>query len=292
MLVGLHGIVFALMAYQGKHGNFLLRGSKYEVVISVALLACLGADLGLLGVWTAVSKRHPAARWLTTVVCLACWCFIYQPNLYFILQDMLRDWSYYGHFGQQHFFYFYFTTAAVGGLVLLTTLNLTGALLAVGRRGVQFRRLTADELRLEAGARQFQIMHLLLLATVLSLVLGASVNCRQWFARQSLMAWTQAFDAPVGSLETVFFSAFSLTATTLTVVWAALTCGRPWLRLASALFAAGILGFAWALAFTRPQRQDQLFWNALFSISVALSQAALMSAALLLARSRGHRMLH
>ena len=77
-------------------------------------------------------------------------------------------------------------------------------------------------------------MHLLLLATVLSLVLGASVNCRQWLARQSLPAWTPALDAPVNSLETVFFSAFTLAATTLAVVWAVLTCGRPWLRLASA----------------------------------------------------------
>jgi hypothetical protein len=285
LLVGLHGGAFAVMAHQQVRWDSMLRGSNYELVVSAALLACLGADVGLLGVWAAVSKRHLAVRWLTTVGCLACWCFIYQPYLYF----MLRDWSYYGNFGRKYSFYF--KLSAVGGFALLTVLCLTAALRAVGRRGVQLRRLTADERQREAGARQFQIMHLLLLATVLSLVLGASVNCRQWLARQSLPAWTRALDAPVNSLETVFFSAFTLAATTLTVVWAALTCGRPWLRLASALLAAGVLGFAWALAFTSSQRQEQLFWNALFSVCVGLSQAALISAALLLARRRGYRML-
>ena len=151
MLVGLHGGVFAVMAHQQVRWDFMLRGLTYEVVISAALLACLGADLGLLGVWTAVSKRRLAVRWLTTGACLACWCFIYQPYLYF----MLRNWSYYGNFGRKYSFYF--KLSAVGGFALLTTLCLTAALRTVGRRGVQLKRLTADERQREAGVASFRL---------------------------------------------------------------------------------------------------------------------------------------
>ncbi len=131
---------------------------------------------------------------------------------------------------------------------------------------------------------------MLLLVTVLSLLLAGATNGRQWLSEHVSMRWNFAAYAPVYSAETVIFSAFLLVAITLTIVWAALSSGRPWLRLAMALLAAALFGFAWALSFTNAEHQDQLIWNGLFSAGVGLLQAVLMSGALLIVRSRGYRL--
>lgn len=131
LLVGLHGGAFAVIAHQQMRWDSMLRGSNYELAISATLLACFGADVGLLGVWTAVSKRHLAVRWLTTVACLACWCFIYRTDLNF----MLRHWS--DPQRQEQLFWNALFSVCVG---LSQAALISGALLLARRRGYRMLR--------------------------------------------------------------------------------------------------------------------------------------------------------
>lgn len=180
--------------------------------------------------------------------------------------------------------------AATVGLVVLVIFILACALSAVQRRRLQFRRLSKDELHAEVSSRQFQVLDLLALAGVVSLFMGFSINCRAWFSRQISMRWNFLLYAPVQTAETVLFSALLLATVSLALVWATLAFGRPWLKLAMTVAAAGLLGFCWAYAFTSTRYQQNLIWNGLMSMAITFSQAILIGGALLIVRRRGYRL--
>jgi hypothetical protein len=282
LLVAFHAPALAAVVYFQIRWPWLVGSSAAEASLSAALLSVGGADVGLLGLWAGLASRRPIARWLAIVVCIFCWCGVYDPDIFWTF----RHWSSIGSIGQ---YGLSFELTALFGLPVLAISNIAGALVVLQRRGARFERLTADELHREAGHRQFQISHLLLLTAVLSFVLGFSANSRQWLSRQISMQWGFAAYAPIYSAETAIFSAFALATIALVAVWAALGRGRPALRLAMALATGGFMGFAWTVAFTSPRHQEHLFWNGLFSAGVGVLQAALICAVLLVVRYRGYR---
>jgi uncharacterized Tic20 family protein len=284
-LVVFHSITWALAAYLRLEWDCFAVSPAASSAISAAVLIVGGADLGLVGAWAGLSSHRPVARCFVCAVCIVCWCGIYEPHMNWLL----RDWSYLGHFRRQYASFVELT--ALFGLAVLVILDLAGALIMIRRRGAQFKRMMLDDLRCEADARQFQVSHLLMLATVLSLVLGFSVNSRNWLSRFVSMRWHFAAYAPIYSAETVILSAFTLVITTLASIWAALGCGRPWLRLISASATGAFVGFCWAFSFTSPEDRDHLISNGLFSAVVGFLQALLISAALLIIRFRGYRIL-
>lgn len=284
LLVVAHALAIAGSEYFGLY-QFLRddRSPEAEAAVSATVLVVVGVDLGLLGLWAALSSCRPILRRLATAACIVAWCENYDRNLL----RMLRNARYFDW--QRVKFHFFFELAAPFGLALLTIAGITCTRGVLKRRGGTFRRLTENEQQREAGLRQFQLSHLLLLTLVLSLVFGFSINGRQWLSRTVSMRWLWAFEAPIHSAETVLFSAYCLATTTLATAWAVLGLGRPWLRLAMAWAAAGFLGAAWAFAFTSPYHQEFLPVNAAFSAGVGLLQAALMSVVLLIVRRRGYR---
>jgi hypothetical protein len=284
LLIAFHALALAIIVFFQIRWPWLVRSSAGDALLSAALLIFGGADVALLGIWAGLASCRPIARSLAIAVCIVCWCGIYYDQG---ILRMLRNWSNLGDIDWDYRLFLGLT--AIFGLPILTISNIAGALVAMQRRGAQFERLTTDELRRDAGHRQFQISHLLLLTAVLSFVLGFSANSRQWLSRQISMQWSFAAYAPLYSAETVIFSAFGLATIALGAIWAALGCGRPWLRLAMALATGGFMGFAWTVAFTSPRHQEHFFSNGLFSASVGLLQAALICAVLLIVRYRGYR---
>jgi len=284
LLIVFHLLALAIVVFFQIRWPWLVRSSGAEALLSAALLIFGGADVALLGIWAGLASCRPIARWLAITICTICWCGIYYDQG---ILRMLRNWSNLGDIDWDY--RLFLGLAAIFGLPSLTISNMGGALGVLQRRGAQFKRLTADELHRDAGHRQFQISHLLLLTAVLSFVLGFSANSRQWLSRQISMQWSFAAYAPLYSAETVIFSAFGLATIALVATWAVLGCGRPWLRLAMALATGGFMGFAWAVAFTSPRHQEHLFSNGLFSASVGLLQAALICAVLSIVRYRGYR---
>ncbi|HEV3339620.1 MAG TPA: hypothetical protein VG125_04670 [Pirellulales bacterium] len=267
------------------------RSPASNAIGAASLLVCVGADVCLLGLWAALSPAGSVAKWLATGVSAFCWCGVYTPDIF----HELRHWSDYGSGWQHEFFRYGFLSewASVGGLSLLVVSILTCSLSAAKRRGMQFRVLSAEEAALERSSRHFRVLLLLLLMGVVSLFMSFSVNCQQWLSRQICMRWHFAAYAPIQSAETVLVSAVLQAAGTLVVAWAALTYGRPWLRLLMALVVAGFFGLDWSFSFTditgaRPHR-EHLVWNCLLSACVAVLQAVLVSAALLVVRRRGYR---
>lgn len=285
LLVALHALAIAASEYFGLRWFLLTpRSPVAEAAVSATVLVVVGVDLGLLGLWAALSDCRPMVRRLALAACTIAWCEIYQPNLLWISARYPGlDW-------QRVKYHFVFGLAAPFGLALLTIAGITCALGVVKRRGGIFKQLTENERQREAGLRQFQLSHLLLLTLVLSLVFGFSINGRQWLSRTVSMRWQWTFEAPIYSAETVVFSGFCLAAITLATAWAVLGLGRPWLRLATAWAAAGFLGAAWAFAFTSPNHQEFLPANAAFSAGVGLLEALLLSVVLLVVRFRGYRL--
>jgi hypothetical protein len=284
LLIASHALAIAASEHFGLYWFLrVYRSPEAEAAVAATVLVVVGVDLGLLGLWAALSSCRPMWRRLATAACIVAWCENYEPILLWMLRNARHfDW-------QRAKYHFFFELAAPFGLALLTIAGITCARGVLNRRGGTFRRLTENEQQREAGFRQFQLSHLLLLTLVLSLVFGFSINGRQWLSRTISMRWQCVFEAPIYSAETVLFSAFCLATTTLTTAWAVLGMGRPWLRLAMAWAAAGFLGAAWAFAFTSPYHQEFLPVNAAFSAGVGLLQAALMSVVLLIFRRRGYR---
>lgn len=283
LLVASHALVLAIIAYFDIRWSKLVGSRSGRSAAGAAVLIGGGADVGLLGLWAALGSNRAVVKWLATAVCVVCWWGLYDPDAIWIV----RNWSSFGDYAMQYHIYTHYV--GVAALAMLTIAASAVALGIVKRRGAEFRKLSADELQRERGQGQFQISHLLLLTAVLSLVLAFSVNGRPWLSRSVSLRWHFPAYAPFYSAEAVMYSGFSLAAITLAAAWAALGYGRPWLRLAMALAAACFIGFAWAFAFTSPRHQDRLFWNVAYSAGVGFLQAALMSAALLVVRSRGYR---
>ena len=283
LLVAWHALAVIASAYFDFRW-FLGNGSPTaRSGVSGAVLVIAGADLGLLSLWAALGSCRPVVRWIVIAACVGAWRLVYLPGLLYLL----RNWSYIRIADWRSFFLF--GEAAIFGLALLTVAGVACALGVVKRRVGTLRRLSPDELQHDAGCRQFQISHLLMLTALLAMVLGFSLNAREFLSRQTSMRWHFADEAPIYSAETVLFSAFCLMTTTLTTAWAALGVGRPWLRLAMAWATASLLGAAWAFGFTSPRHDAFLPSNAAFSSGVAWLQAVLMSFALLIVRFRGYR---
>ena len=255
-----------------------------QTICAASLLVFAGTDLSLLGLWAALSPAGSVAKWLATGLSAFCWCGIYTPDNFY----WLRHWSDYGGSGMRYAFLS--DWSAVAGLSLLVVSLLACPLWAVKRRGIRFRPLSAEEAALEMSSRHFQVLHLLLLMVVLSIFMGFSLNCRQGLGHQISTRWRFAAYAPIQSLETVLVSGVLQAAGSIVLAWAVLTYGRPWLRLLAALVVAGLLGFDWAFSFTHVKHHEHLVWNSLFSVGVAVLQAALISAVLLVVRRRGYRL--
>jgi hypothetical protein len=283
LLIASHAIVLAIIAYFDIRWSKLVGSRAGRSVAGAAVLIGGGADAGLLGLWAALGSNRTIVKWVATAACVVCWWCVYDPDAIWIV----RNWSSFGDYAMQYHIYTHYV--GVAALAALTIAASAAALGVVKRRGAEFRMLSADELQRERGQGQFQISHLLLLTAVLSLVLAFSVNGRPWLSRPVSLRWNFPAYAPFYSAEAVMFSGFSLATITLVSAWAALGFGRPWLRLAMALAAACFIGFAWAFAFTSPRHQDRLLWNVAYSAGVALLQAAMMSAALVIVRNRGYR---
>jgi hypothetical protein len=285
LFIALHFLAEASVLYFDVDWSSWRRPPVARIMVGAGLLVCLGADLCMLGLWLALSPAGRTSRRLKTALCVICWCGVYNPEIY----SILRDWAYYRDSALEY--YAYGQCAATGGFVILVISILAGAFSTIQRRGLQFRRLSEVELHLEASSRQFQVLDLLVLAGAISLFLGFSINCRAWFSRQISMRWYFIAYAPIQSAETVFFSALLLATAGLALVWAALAFCRPWLKLAMAVTAVGLLGFLWAYAFTSTRHQQYLPWNGLVSMAVALLQALLISGALLVVRRCGYRLM-
>lgn len=283
LLVACHALAVVASAYFDFRWFLHNRSPTVRSGVSGAVLVIAGADLGLLSLWAALGSCRPVVRWIAIAACVGGWRLVYEPGLLFLLRNWsyirISDWRY----------SFFFEEAAIFGLALLTVAGVACALGVAKRRGRALRRLAPDEAQHEVGQRQFQISHLLLLTALLAMVLGFSLNAREFLSRQTSMRWNFPVEAPIYSAETVLFSAFCLITTTLATAWAALGVGRPWLRLAMAWATASLLGAAWAFGFTSPRHDAFLPSNAAFSSGVAWLQAVLMSFALLTVRFRGYR---
>ena len=284
LLVACHALAIAAADKFGMSWlQWAVRSPAAALFVSATVLIFVGGDLGLIGLWGSLSSCRPIARRLVAAACAVACCIVYEPGVLWLL----RDWSYFGD--SKRLYGVSLGLTALLGLPLLTIATTTSALAVARRRGAIFARLAPDALQREAGYPQFQISHLMLLTLVLSLLLGFSINSRQWLSRIISMRWQFAFEAPFYSAETVLFSAFCLTAITLATAWAALGYGRPWARLLMTWSAASLIGGAWAFSFTSPRHQEFLPANAAFSAGVGLSQAVLMSVVLLIVRRRGYR---
>ena len=282
-LVGLHALALALVGYFQINWSRLAGSTTGRLAGAALLLIAGGADLGLLSLWAAFARQRAISKALAVALCIFCWCGVYDPDI----ARMLRDWTYFWLIAEDYRYYTHYVGLA--GLAVLTVSTAALALVAVRRRGGRFRRLSAEELRREAGYGQFQISHLLLLTAVMSLVLAFAVNGRPWLSRAVSMKWRFAAYAPFYSAEAVSFSAFSLAAMTLAATWASLGYGRPWLRLVMALATSAFTAAAWAYAFTSPRHEVHLFWNVACSSAVGLLQGAVVNASLLVVRRRGYR---
>ena len=244
LLVVIHALAIAAAEYFGlRWFLWTPRSPAAGAAVSATVLVVVGVDLGLLGLWAALGSCRPIVRRLAMAACIIVWCECYEPNLLW----MLRNARYLGLDWQLAKYHFFFELAVPFGLALLTVAGIACALGVVKRRGGTFRQLTENERQREAGLRQFQLSHLLLLTLVLSLVFGFSINGRQWLSRAVSMRWQWVFEAPIYSAETVLFSAFCLATITLATARAVLGLGRPWLRLAMVWAAASFLGAALGL---------------------------------------------
>ncbi|HEV7222589.1 MAG TPA: hypothetical protein VGN42_07800, partial [Pirellulales bacterium] len=152
LLVAFHAPALAAVVYFQIRWPWLVGSSAAEASLSAALLSVGGADVGLLGLWAGLASRRPIARWLAIVVCIFCWCEVYDPAVL----RMLRNWSYWSYLARANREYrLFLELTALFGLPVLAISNIAGALVVLQRRGARFERLTADELHREAGHRQF-----------------------------------------------------------------------------------------------------------------------------------------
>lgn len=256
--------------------------SPADLVVAAALLIVLGADLGLVSAWAALAHHWRSTRVVAGAVCLVGWCQIYDPFF-------LDAWLYGAYRGIQ-WEYRYFPALSRCGLAALVFLSVAGALSVLTRHGARLTQLSRGALKRESTVRHFQVAHLLMFVSVMSLLLALSVHFHQGPSRQISRRWHYPEHAPLYSAETVMFSGLVLITITLALVWAALSMGRPWLRLGLVAIAAGLLGVAWAYAFTAPSHAHFLLHNALFSAGVAWGQTVLMTGVFLAARHRGYRL--
>lgn len=250
--------------------------------VDAAHIVIFGADVALLGVWAALAPRRRATRAVATTLCILCWCMIYTDDWPFAIQRWSSGWL-------RSSYFFYDSLALIGSLPSLVVLGIVAALTALMRRAVRLERLDHEALNLAPSSHQFQVSHLLLLVSVVSVLLAICVDFHIRLSREISMRWNPV-DAPVYCVETVLLSALVLVAITLSLVWATLSVGRPGLRFFLATASAGLLGAGWAYAFTAPKHAQFLAYNALFSSCVGLGQALLIGGILMLVRRRGYRL--
>lgn len=111
------------------------------------------------------------------------------------------------------------------------------------------------------------------------------------FSRQISLRWSSPAEAPIYAAESILLSALFLIVTTLSLVWATLSAGRPWLRLLLSLSGAALLGAAVAYALTAPNHSHFLIDHVLFAAFIGLSQAIVIGGVLLRVRRRGLRLI-
>lgn len=294
LLLGLvlgHLLAAAAVDYFNVHWHWGARFGKAPLPIHYAVdagrLVVHGADVALLGVWAALAIHRRATRAVVVFTCVFCWCVIYHNYWPFAIRSWLMGW-YRWEYSTNYFFYD--SVALIGSLPILVVLGVVGALAALMCGAVRLERVDQDVLQHESGSRQFQVSHLLLLVSVVSVLLAICVDFHVRLSHEISMRW-KPVDAPVYCLETVVLSALVLVAITLSLVWATLSVGRPGLRFFLATASAGLLGAGWAYAFTAPKHAQFLAYNASFSSSVGLGQALLIGGVLLLVRRRGYRLM-
>lgn len=294
LLIGLvlgHLLAAAAVDYFGFHWRWGARYSKAPLPIRCSMdaahLIIQGADIALLGVWAALSRHRRTTRAVVATLCILCWCVIYHNGWPFAIRAWLMGWYRWEHL--RHYF-FYNSLKLIGSLPILVVLGVVGALNALMRGAVRLERVDQDARQHESGSRQFHVSHLLLFVSIVSVLLAICVDFHSRLSREISMRWAVE-DAPVYCVETVMLSVLVLVAITLSLVWAALSKGRPGLRLFLATVSAGLLGAGWAYAFTAPKHAQYLLYNALFSSCVGLGQALLIGGVLLLVRRRGYRLM-
>lgn len=283
-----HLLVAAAVDYFGLRWRLGALSSKaspsIRYTMDAAYMVILSADIALLGVWAALAPHRRTTRVVATTLCILCWCVTYTHDWPFAIHVWLS-----GGYVSSYFrsYFFYSSLVLIGGLPSLVVLGIAGPLTALMRRAVRMERLDREGLNLAPSSRQFQVSHLLLLVTIVSVLLAICVDFHVRLSHEISMRWNTV-DAPVYCAETVLLSALVLVAITLSLVWAMLSVGRPGLRFFLATVSAGLLGAGWAYAFNAPKHAQFLAYNALFSSSVGLGQALLIGGVLLVVRRRGY----
>ncbi|HEX5443778.1 MAG TPA: hypothetical protein VFW87_08115, partial [Pirellulales bacterium] len=177
-LVGCHVLAAVATDYFRWNWARLNLSPTVDRLIIASMMVALGADAGLLGVWAALSRLGPAARWFAITTCAVCWSCVYIACESRSLLDWVRYWN--CVISPWHY-YFLNRWCAVAGLVALVIAGVWGAIALFLHRGTQFRRLNDDQVR-ETDRFQFQVLDLLVLVLVVSLMLAICGNFREWFS--------------------------------------------------------------------------------------------------------------
>lgn len=286
-----HVLIAATVDYFGLRWHWAMLYGKapppIRHAVDAAHIVIFGADIALLGVWAALAPHRRATRAVATTLCILCWCMIYTDDWPFAVHVWLSGGYVASYFRS---YSFYSSLVLIGSLPILVMLGVAGALTALMRRAARLDRLGQNAMQREPGSRQFQVSHLMLLVSVVSVLLAICVDFHVRLSREISMRWNPV-DAPVYCVETVLLSALVLVAITLSLIWATLCPGRAGLRFFLATVSAGLLGAGWAYAFTAPKHTQFLAYNGLFSSSVGLGQALLIGGVLFVVRRRGYRLI-